>query len=80
MKYIRIHKAQGFSPSNPPEAATITIVNTVDDGRVTNLDIDFEDEAKELAVTLLDTLPGGTLDRLIIQLLTAKASQLKVAY
>ena len=80
MKYIRIHKAQGFSIINPLEAATITIVNTADDGRVTNIDIDFEGEAKELAVTLLDTLPGGTLDRLIIHLLKAKASQLEVAY
>lgn len=35
----------------------------------------FADDAKMLAATLLETLPGGTIDQLLVELLRAKASQ-----
>lgn len=79
MRLIPIRKAQGFAIRSAPEDATITIVNYGEDGYTMD-NSDFEKDAKELAGVLLDTLPSGTLDRLVIHLLTAKASQLKVAY
>ena len=39
----------------------------------------FDADAYILAKALRDHLPGGTLDRLIVELLTFKRSQLRVA-
>lgn len=38
----------------------------------------FEEQARELVVALGRTLPGGTMDQLLVELLRRKASQLVV--
>jgi hypothetical protein len=38
----------------------------------------YQKEARRLATVLIETLPGGTLDQLIVYLLERKASLLRV--
>ncbi len=40
----------------------------------------YYDQAKELEITLSDSLPGGTYDRLLVRMLAHKASHFRVAH
>lgn len=76
---IEAHKA---TDADEP-SVTITIAEPVPDiwqpGRDTQLNLDayaelYDTDAQRIADALSRALPGGTLDRVIIKLLTAKAS------
>jgi hypothetical protein len=78
LKTINIFKAQGFG-KKVVEGVTIKLVRElprfVDVGE--SIDV-FEKEALTLADILCKTLPGGTFDRLVIELLKKEASSFVV--
>ena len=75
MKTINICKAQPVSCENV-EPVVITIVDELPSW--IELPAFFDNEAKQLADTLLAVLPGGTYDRLVGYMLAQKASRLLV--
>ena len=88
MKSIKIAKASevaGNAPPDvsielsgaPPEFGDVTLPLNDFYGHANNW---YELQATQLGSTLIETLPGGTLDRLICFLLRQKASYFRVPY
>jgi len=86
MKEINIYKAQRIDDSLIPESVTIIIdketpeMNYDSPTNNKKADIHYTYQAQKLSDILLRTLPGGTIDRLLICLLEHKKSILKVNY
>lgn len=88
MKSVKITKAgevAGKAPADvvieftgaPPEFGNVTL--PLSDFYKTANDY-YEQQATQLGSALIETLPGGTLDRLICFLLRQKASYFRVPY
>lgn len=92
MKEIQIYKAQRISPDSPPtESVTIII-----DQETPNIEYDgrkeplvnlyekaheyYKSQGEKMTNALLETLPGGTIDEILICLLEYKKSIFKVSY
>jgi len=79
MKTVYIHKGQGVG-AEPMKNITIIIdteIKKVDSNvkdYLKKYDEMFNDEAQKLFDALCETLPGGTLDMLLIKLLEKKKS------
>jgi len=88
MKTVAIRKAQGIGEreiesvtiviEQAMELASLTAQARSSDLREVELARFYQLEAERLGEAIWDTLPGGTLDRLIAYLLTRKASLLAV--
>jgi hypothetical protein len=77
MKIIAILKAQ--PTVDPIEAVKIVMDEEIPEIKNLEEAKDFYiEQGKELAAVLCSTLPGGTLDQLICELLTRKASLFRV--
>ena len=84
MIVLHVHRAQ---PTPGMTTPPLTIV--VDEEIVTDRDISeggsarrkalFREEARALAIALRGSLPGGTIDALLVELLESKLSQFVVA-
>lgn len=77
MIYLNIHKAQPVCGKTVKSVKIgirdeIPVMSPIDANRY------YLEQAKMLADTLVNTLPGGTLDQLIVCLLQHKLSQLRV--
>ena len=79
MKYVNIFKAATIGRTMEVESITIDLheefpeFKTIDEHSVL-----FEKEALTLADALLDALPGGTIDRLLAELLRRKSTSFVV--
>ena len=79
MKTERIYKAQGISAHEELESAHIILEQEFPHFADTKESVrNFELDSERIANILCNTLPGGTLDRLIGKLLMRKATQLVV--
>ncbi len=79
MKIVAILKAQPTIKSEPVESARIIMDEEIPESRSLAESREFFiEEGKKIADALCSTLPGGTLDQLICELLTRKASLLRV--
>ena len=83
MKEIRVHKAGPYH-SKEIESLVIRIEETLLDrhwsARVEQVTEDYIRDAKILADALLETLPGGTMDQLLCELLKRRASLFQVPF
>ena len=80
MKHIMIHRA-GAIADEQPEEVTLTIVGEPSDKMsLKDAAIFYDEEAKKLVETLCTTLPGGTLDRVIGNLLLKHASLFRIPH
>lgn len=83
MKKICIRKAQPVLKGKPVESLQIELAHEIEDF---NPSMDwqrayqeqYENDAKTLADALINTLPGGTLHQLLIELLKHKVSLLVI--
>lgn len=75
MKELKIHKA-GLLGDKEPRSVTIIIDLDLPSGHDVVLGIEdtFDHDARELARALFSSLPQGTLDRLLIQIMKRKVS------
>ena len=65
---------------NQPKSARIEILQPIDDIKTT-VDREFyAEEGKRLADVLFESLPGGTLDALLCEMMQRRASLLKVPW
>lgn len=79
MKTLRISIAEPiFANAKKTEPVIISIAEQLEKGSVGNAT--FKADGKLLAKALLNSLPGGTLDALLVELLKQKQSVLRVAY
>ena len=80
MKQINVTRA-GKVGNKQPEEVKIKITGCVDEDMVwTQLRDVFDNDATVLAEALINTLPGGTLDRLVVKLLAHQISLYTVSY
>jgi hypothetical protein len=83
MKFISIYKAQDIG-NNKIEDARIMIECALPEIKGDNwLQVTeniYKSEAELLNKTLLNSLPGGTYDQLLIEMLKTKASHFKVPW
>jgi hypothetical protein len=78
MKIVAILKAQGIG-DRKVESAKIVMTEEMPDCKTLEEACEFyQEQAVELADVLCQTLPGGILDRLLIELLKRKVSLLIV--
>ena len=79
MKKVYIYKAQGITASEPLEPVVIVlgeqVPNVVDLEEARRI---YEREAVKLADVLLSTLPGGTFDQLMDELMKRRATLFRV--
>jgi hypothetical protein len=77
---VRIHRAAPIGNLHVPSFAIVTEAEWSDsrDISLEDLAAKFEAEAKLIADALIESLPGGTLDRLVGRLLAYKASHFVV--
>ena len=81
MKKISINKAQAILSDTEVESVTISLTKPVPDCKDLQQQAEFFDcEAELLAKTLSDTLPAGTMDRLIVELLKSRLSLFLMSY
>jgi hypothetical protein len=79
MKTVNIYKAQTIGQQMTVEPLVINISEEFPDFKsIDEHDALFEKEALMLADGLLSTLPGGTIDRLVAELLKRKATSFVV--
>lgn len=76
MKEIRLQKAVPFR-AKKIDSLIIRIEDTILDRHLTE---DYIRDAKLLADALLETLPGGTMDQLLCELLKRRASLFRVPF
>ena len=74
MKNIILFKAEGQEIAN----ANISITASIPDKGLAELQELFASEAKLLSDILWESLPSGTIDHLLVNLMERKASYLKV--
>lgn len=78
MKTITVVRA-GAIGGEQPEEAMITITGEPDDTvSLKAAEAFYEEQAEQLATVLEQTLPGGTLDRVIGRLMARRASLFRV--
>jgi hypothetical protein len=79
-RVIRVSKAQGIRRNEEIVSARIEISETVEsDGRsLEEMRALYQAEARGLADVLSDSLPGGTMHELLIELLQRKACYLVI--
>lgn len=75
MKTVRAYRAQAARPDKPVEQVTIEI-----DDEIPASGVAFEEQARTLASVLWETLPGGTIDALIAEMLKRRASKYRVPF
>ena len=75
MVEIQVCKADPLFTDRPTQGATIAITGQLPDG-----DKPFKSDAKAIVQALVRTLPGGTLDQVLVLLLEHRASKLIVAH
>ena len=75
MKEIKIHKAELLG-NTEPQPVTIIIDSDLspEPGIIGDLENTFAYDAQELARALFSSLPQGTMDRLLMQLMKRKIS------
>jgi hypothetical protein len=79
MRTFNIYKAQGYTEKEPVENTTISIVQEVPEMRdLKEAGQIYEKEGAMLAEALRASLPGGTIDALLRELLISRASLLRV--
>lgn len=79
MKTVNIYKAQRIGQHMEVESVTINVHEELPEQEtIAESDIIFEKEALTLADALLEVLPGGTVDRLMAELLRRKATSFVV--
>jgi len=76
MKIVAILKAK--PGSSPIEPTKIVMDEEIPDMTLTEAREFYIEQGQELADVLCQTLPGGTLDQLICELMTRKASLFRV--
>lgn len=78
---LPIHKAQRRLVSEEVESANILIDREVPSfDRLEDADAVYLKDAQELCAVLYATLPGGTFDRLLGEMLKIKASHFRVSF
>jgi hypothetical protein len=77
---VRIHRAGPIGDMHVPSFAIVTEAEWSEsrDISLEDLAAKFEAEAKLIADVLIESLPGGTFDRLVGRLLACKASHFVV--
>jgi len=75
---LNLWRAQAVGEDVPPETI-IMIKDPFPQLGIEEADMAHEDGAEKLAQALWRSLPGGTVDRLLVKLLLLKASSLVVA-
>ena len=78
MNTVSIGKAQGIGDKKVEAVKILIVVEVPDYPSLEKAANCYQEDASTLADVLCDTLPGGTLDRLIAELLTRKATCFKV--
>lgn len=81
MDTVRIYKAQKSFRTQEIESFTIVIDEEVPDVKtLQTADAIYEAQAKGLCDALEASLPGGTFDRLLIEIMKRKVSHFKVSH
>jgi len=78
MKNINIRKAQTIVETESVEIRIEQPIQCSDELKLAA--IEFDRDAKLLCDTLIDSLPGGTFDRLLAYMLEEKVSHFRVSY
>ena len=80
MNKISIHKAQPMGRQPILDKTIILSREMPDPDTLQEMADLYAEDAKKIADALENTLPGGTFDRLLVELLTKKASLFKVSF
>ena len=80
VEVMHIHHAIPLGDWGPPRFTRIEIDENLEDDDLRFVPQQYEEDAKKLASLLLRTLPGGTVDHLLIELLQASASRLAIPH
>jgi hypothetical protein len=81
VKYLGLYKAQPTLKALPIESIEIHIDQEVPDAKtLEDADNIYKNEAFLLCNALESTLPGGTFDHLLVEMLKRKASHFKVSH
>lgn len=79
MKTVSIYRAQPIA-NEVAEQVAIEITDEIPSGDVDSTRKTFEEQGAALAAALWGSLPGGTLDELIANLLQRRASLFRVRF
>jgi hypothetical protein len=74
-RILRLHKHDGLLRDDPVPSATINIDMQLLPDSTPGV---FEQDAAALVDLLWDTLPGGTIDQVLVELMRRRASVLRV--
>jgi hypothetical protein len=81
---VDIYRAQDLGPNTPVDPVIIRIVPSLpeisSENYVKDSSEQFRQQGKLLCDALLDALPGGTVDALLAELHTRKASMFRVPF
>ena len=84
MKTIRVHKAGRLRGETPVEVLTIVcdqeMPEITGDNTVATLRSIFQNDGKALADAMFEHLPGGTIDELLAEMMTRRASMFRVSF
>lgn len=81
MKTIHIQKAQRTLTDFPVPDTTIVIELEIKDAESLHEAAKaYQADARKLCEALYESLPGGTFDQLLVEMLRRKASHFKVSY
>lgn len=76
---VTAHQAQPVRPTEVVESAQIHIAGTIADSHPDHVAV-FASDAMAIADALWRTLPGGTIDRLVAEMLTRSATRLRIPH
>lgn len=79
-QHCHVHKAQPIGHVDQPESVYVSIHETIPDMEPAAKRATFEGDAARLADALFDALPGGTIDQLLAEMLSRRASLLRVRF
>ena len=77
---IKVHKAQKIGSDDVPDLALTATESLSSTHRVKELNAEFDRDARIVVDALLESLPGGTIDRIVARLCRFKASSLVVRH
>lgn len=79
--YIGLYRAGNINEKQPP-VLHIYVVEQIKESNIATVDqcALFKRQGKKLSDALFDSLPGGTIDALLVELLQRKASMLVVPF
>ena len=81
MSVVGVHKAQGYSVDHHVPDLSIVAEHELPDFESVNARHEAMDyDAKIIVDALLESLPGGTVDRVLIELLKAKISHFVIPF